>query len=72
MAFGHFSDTIDPSAPHGYRRKYAPPRGNAGRYVLTGEQSVCAGEHTVEPGEWDSMVVYGSGVTVYSVSVTPL
>ena len=72
VGFGHFADTIDPTAPHGYRRKYTPPRGKSEKFVLTDAQSVCAGEHTVEPGEWDAIVVYGSGATVYAVSVTPL
>ena len=72
VGFGHFADTIDPTAPHGYRRKYTPPRGKSEKFVLTDAQSVCAGEHTVEPGEWDAIVVYGSSATVYAVSVTPL
>ena len=72
VAFGHYTDTVDPSAPHGYTRKYAPPEKRAGEYALTDAESVYAGEHTVRPGMWDCIVVYGTDVTVYSVSVTPL
>lgn len=71
VAFGHYVDTFDPSAPHGYTRKYTQPEKCAGEYDLSGEECVCEGEHTVQPNMWDSIVIYAEDAMIYSVSITP-
>lgn len=71
VSFGRYSDTPDEKAAHGYRRTYSPPAGPGETFAVGAERSVFSGEHTVPAGEWNSIVVYGDGVTVYSVTVLP-
>ena len=73
VLFYRYVDTPNRKAKHGYERKLLPNHGKGGTFTLTDKSALYSGEHEISAGEWDAIALHsGDGVTVYSVSVTPL
>ena len=73
VSFYRYTDTPNPKAKYGYDRKFNPEGGKGGTFELTDKPRLCSGEYEVPAGEWNAIAINsGDGVTVYSVSVTPL
>ena len=73
VLFYRYVDTPNRKAKHGYERKLLPNHGKGGTFTLTDKSALYSGEHEIPAGEWDAIALHsGDGVTVYSVSVTPL
>ena len=68
MVFYRYTDTPDPKAKHGYRRKY---HGNdsAGVYTLTDKPQVFSGGYTIKPNEWAGIAFHASDAVVDDVSL---
>ena len=62
--FYRYTDTTDPKAKNGYRRKIHSPSGNGGSYRLTEKTRVYHGSYTIAPNEWVGFAFFAPGEAV--------
>lgn len=69
VQFFRYTDTIDPKAKHGYRRKLYDTFGKGGTYTLTDKMQIFHGEYTINANEWVAFDFAAANAVIDDLSV---
>ena len=69
VCFNRYSDTKDPKAPNGYRRKFFP-QVKAKRIFLKSEETKQSVEYTIAPDEWAGLSFAAPDAKLSDIAVT--